>query len=160
MRPVRLVPVLLLAGCSLFEVEPIPPFEPPYGGLTVEEREAVAQLVLTSLTAPALPSAELVVYNCPDILDGCNAAAYRVDGVCYPFAAPKIPGACDSTGIRLGPGVNHLFAVSGHADCSSSSQDANAPYPGQLFFEQVYYLGGTVYCRDDCEAPTDCADVE
>ncbi len=160
MRTLRLVPALLLAGCGLFEVEPIPPIEPPYGGLSVDERRDVAELVLEALTASPFPEAELLVYNCPDLNDGCTGAAYRIDDVCHPFAEPQVPGACAATGARLAAGRPHTFATCAGADCSGCSQDVPADMPPQLFSEQVYFLGGSIYCRQPCEAATDCADAE
>src|SRR5687767_9059565 len=68
--------------------------------LEEEHVVAVNDLILDVLPAPSVPST-LVVYECPDVLMGCSAAAFKSGGTCYPVTIT--PGACVNTKIPVTP---------------------------------------------------------
>ena len=65
-----------------------------------EDVVAVNDLILEVLPVPSVPST-LVVYECPDVLTTCSAAAYKSGGTCYP--ATITPGKCLDTKIPVTP---------------------------------------------------------
>jgi hypothetical protein len=132
--------LVVLLGCSQTE------------SLQDEDVVAVNDLILAVLPVPSVPST-LVVYECPDVLTGCSAAAFKSGNTCYPVTIT--PGQCVDTKIPVKPSSMLSYSSCTDANCSNCGQSATLTTP-ILTFESTWYSGASWYCRTQCTAPPTC----
>jgi hypothetical protein len=113
---------------------------------------AVNDLILEVLPAPSVPST-LLVYECPDVLMGCTAAAFKSGGTCYPVTIT--PGACVNTKIPVTPSSKLTYSSCTDSNCTNCGQSVTLTTP-IITFESTWYSGASWYCRTQCTAPPTC----